>query len=96
MHCKDVNTPSSFASVAAYQPVPSTVGNYFQSLFLPIPSTQGICLSFGDGTAPDRLQIAALAIGAAPYHIQTETLATSARTGTTAEPSDRYSLTASL
>jgi hypothetical protein len=48
-------------------------------------SRGGIYLSFGDGTALDRLQIAALAIGAAPYHLQMGTLATSARTGTTAE-----------
>jgi hypothetical protein len=70
---------------------------YFQSLFLPIPPTQGIYLSFGDGTAPNRLQIAALAIGAAPHHLQMGTLATSARTGTTAEApglilTDRLSL----
>ncbi len=57
----------------------------------------GIFLSFGDGTAPDRLQIAAIAIGAAPYHLQMGTLATSARTGTTAEApgpilTDRLSL----
>jgi hypothetical protein len=57
----------------------------FQSLFLPIPPTQGIYLSFGDDTAPDRFQIAAIASGAAPYHLQMGTLATSARTGTTAE-----------
>jgi hypothetical protein len=42
-------------------------------------------LSLGDGTAPDRLQIVALAIGMAPYHLQVGTLTTSARTGTTAE-----------
>ena len=61
------------------------------------PSRGGIYLSFGDGTAPDRLQIAAIAIGAAPYHLQMGTLATSARTGTTAEAprpilTDRLSL----
>jgi hypothetical protein len=61
------------------------------------PSRGGIYLSFGDGTAPDRLQIAALATGAAPHHLQMGTLATSARTGTTAEApgpilTDRLSL----
>jgi hypothetical protein len=71
---------------------------HFQSLFLPLPLTYpGLYLSFGDGTAPDRLQIAALAIGAAPYHLQMGMLATNARTGTTAEApgsilTDRLSL----
>jgi hypothetical protein len=35
-------------------------------LFLPIPPTRGIYLGFGDGTAPDQLQIAAIATGADP------------------------------
>jgi hypothetical protein len=48
------------------------------------PSRGGIYLSFGDGTAPDQPKIAVLAIGAAPDHLQIVTLATSARTGTTA------------
>ena len=61
------------------------------------PSRGGIYLGFGDGTAPDQLQIAAIATGADPYHLQMGTLATSARTGTTAEApgpilTDRLSL----
>ena len=67
-----------------------------QSLFLPIPPTQGIYISFGDGTAPDRLQIAAFATDALPIIFRWGHLPPVLGPGLRLRPPDRYSLSASL